>query len=256
MYDYYDPDVNGKASSFFVDCGSTYDGRLSATLTPSATTGSSVTFTAGSSVFTAGMVGSQIRYGDSRALITGFTSGTQVTCSISVAFPSTATIPNGDWSVAVKTVTGLSRLNGETIKVCADGYFAGEFVVSGGGFTLDDFASIIHAGFGYEAKLRTLPVEVKQMGTIAGRIRRTNMIFVYLTNTVGLRITGERSNAVEVVPFGGATENLNEGPSLFNGILKREPPMDFDEEGVVELSHDWPTNITINYIAQQLTING
>lgn len=257
MYDYYDPEQNGKASSFFVDCGSTYDGRLNATLTPSATTGSSVTFTAGSSVFTAGMVGQQIRYGNSRALITGFTSGTQVTCSISVAFPSTATIASGDWSVAIKSVTGLTRLNGETIKVCADGYFAGEFVVSGGGFTLDDFASIIHAGFGYEAELKTLPVEAKQFGTIAGRVRRTDMLYLYLTNTVGLKIAGNTVNGpLEVVPFGGANENLNEGPSLYNGILKREPPVDFDEEGVIVLSHDWPTNITINYIAQKLTING
>lgn len=256
MEDYYQPEIEGKESSYFVDCGSTYDGRLNATLTPSATTGSSVTFTAGSSVFTAGMVGSQIRFGNSRALITGFTSGTQVTCSISVAFPSTATIASGQWSVAIKTVTGLTRLNGERIKVCADGYFAGEFVVSGGGFTLKDFASIIHAGFGYNAELKTLPVESKQFGTMAGRTRRTNMLFVYLTNTIGISIGNEKKSIIEIVPFGGANQNLNEGPALFNGILKREPPMDFDEEGVLTISHDWPTNITINYIAQQLTVNG
>jgi hypothetical protein len=256
MYDYYAPEINGRASSFFVDCGSTYDGRLSATLTPSATTGSSVTFTAGSSVFTAGMVGSQIRFGNSRALITGFTSGTQVTCSISVAFPSTSTIASGQWSVAVKTVSGLSRLNGEAIKVCADGYFAGDFVVSSGSFTLSDFASIIHAGFGYTAELQTLPVEAKQFGTIAGRIRRTHMLLMYLTNTIGLSIANEGKSVIEVVPFGGASENLNEGPELYNGILKREPPAGFDEEGVLTVSHEWPTNITINYLSQQLTVNG
>ena len=257
MYDYYEPELYGKSSSFFVDCGSTYDGRLLATLTPSATTGSSVTFTAGSAVFTAGMVGQQIRFGNSRALITGFISGTQVTCSISVAFPSTATIASGQWSVAIKTVTGLARLNGETIKVCADGYFAGQFVVSGGGFTLNDFASIIHAGFGYTAELETLPVEAKQFGTIAGRIRRTHMLLLYLTNTIGIEISGVKvGEGVEVVPFGGASENLNEGPALFNGILKREPPVGFDEEGVLAIRHEWPTNITINYISQQLTVNG
>lgn len=256
MSDYFNPEINGKESAFFVDSGSTYDGRLSATLTPSATTGSSVTFTASTSVFSAGMVGSQIRSGNSRALITGFTSGTQVTASISVAFSSTATIPSGQWSVAIKNVTGLARLNGETVSVCADGYFAGNKVVSAGGLLIDDFASIIHAGFGYTAELKTLPVEIKSLGTIAGKTRRTNMIIFYLTNTIGLAIGSEINPTLEVIPFGGGNENLNEGPSLKNGVLKREPPMDYDEEGVIKISHTWPTNITINYIVQELTING
>lgn len=256
MYDYFAPEINGKESAFFVDCGSTYDGRLASTLTPSAVTGSGITFTAGSSVFTAGMVGSQIRYGSSRALITGYTSATQITCTITVDFPNTAPIPSGEWSLAVKNVTGLSRLNGETVAVCADGYYAGDKLVLAGGFSLDDFASIIHAGFSYTSELRTLPVEIKSMGTIAGKVRRTNLIYFYLTNTIGLAIGNSLNSVLEVVPFGGGSENLNQGPRVFNGILTREPPIDFDQEGIVKVSHVWPTNITINYIAQQLTING
>lgn len=125
-----------------------------------------------------------------------------------------------------------------------------------GGFSIDDYASIIHAGLPYTSELKTLPVEIKSMGSIAGKIRRTNLIFFYLTNTIGLSIGNALNNTLETVPFGGASENLNEGPSLYNGVLKREPPIDFDEEGIVRIVHGWPTNITINYIAQQLTING
>lgn len=94
------------------------------------------------------------------------------------------------------------------------------------------------------------------MGTIAGRIRRTNLILFYLTNTIGISIGNSLNSVIEVVPFGGSNENLNEGPSVYNGVLKREPPIGFDEEGIIKISHGWPTNITINYIAQQLTING
>ncbi len=74
--------------------------------------------------------------------------------------------------------------------------------------------------------------------------------------SIGLSIGNALNSVIEVVPFGGANENLNEGPSVFNGVLKREPPIGFDEEGIIKVSHGWPTNITINYIAQQLTING
>lgn len=256
MTDYYSPEVNGKSSSFFVDSGATYDGRLDATLTPSATTGTGITFTAGSSVFTAGMVGDELRSGTARALITGFSSGTVVTATILTPFASTSAIASGDWSVATKDFSGLTRLNGETVSVCADGYYAGDKVVTAGGFSIDDFASIVHAGFGYTSELKTLPVELKSLGTIAGRTRRTHEVNIYLTNTIGLRLGNEANSVIEVVPFGGGNENLNEGPSLFNGILTREPPMDYDKEGVLRVSHIWPTNITVNYIAQKLTING
>lgn len=256
VYDYFAPEIDGKASAFFVDSGLTYDGRLDSTVTPSATTGTGIMFTAGSPVFTASMVGDEIRSGTSRALITGYTSATQVTATIIVDFPSTSSIPSGSWSVATKDVTGLSRLNGETLSVCADGYFAGNFVISGGGLTLEDFSSIIHVGYGYTAELQTLPVEIKQLGTIAGRVRRTHEVNIYLTNTIGITIGNSINSTIEVVPFGGGNENLNEGPSLYNGILKREPPMDYDLEGVLKITHQWPTNITINYIAQKLSING
>lgn len=256
MTDYYSPEIYGKASSFFVDSGLTYDGRFDATLTPAATTGTGIVFTAGSSVFTAGMVGDQIRAGAGRAIITGYSSGTSVTATITVAFASTSAVASGDWSIATKDIVGLTRVNGETVSVCADGYYAGDKVVSGGGFTLDDYASIVHAGFGYSSELKTLPVELKSLGTIAGRTRRTHEVNIYLTNTIGLRLGNEGNSVIEVVPFGGGNENLNEGPSLYNGILTREPPLDYDKEGVLNLSHIWPTNITVNYIAQKLTING
>lgn len=256
MYDYFDPDTNGIDSAFFVDSGATYDGYLDATLTPGATTGDGVTFTAGSSVFTSGMVGDQIRYGSSRATITAYTSGTEVTATITVAFPSTDAIVSGDWAVATMNVTGLDRLDGETVVACADGWYAGEYTVASGEITLQDFASKIHVGYGYSSSLWTLPVEIKQLGTIAGRIRRTSTIFLYLTNTIGLTLGNASNSVIEVVPFGGGNSNLNEGPDLYNGILEREPPMDYDREGVLKITHTWPTNITVNYIAQKLTING
>jgi hypothetical protein len=244
-----------KDEQFFVDCGATYDGYLNATLTPGAVSGVGITFTAGASVFTASMVGRQIRSGMARATITGFTSATQVICTITSPFASTSAIASGSWSVATQSVGGVTWLEGETVAILADGYVAGTAVVSGGAVTIQDFASKIHVGLPYESSLQLLPVEARSMGTIAGGTRRTHKIFIYLTNTIGCIINDVRSAVSQVVPFGGGTHNLNEGPPLFNGILETEPPMDYDNEGVLEIKHVWPTNITVNYVAQEMYIN-
>jgi hypothetical protein len=68
-----------------------------ATLTPSATTGDDIVFTASSAVFLNGDVGRVIKYGLARALIITFTSTTVVRADILVAFPSTSAIPAGQW---------------------------------------------------------------------------------------------------------------------------------------------------------------
>lgn len=253
--DDFDGDNNGKDSAFFVDCGATYDGYLDATLTPGATTGTGITFTAGSSVFSSSMVGDQIRSGTARATITGYTSGTVVTATITSAFPSTSAISSGDWSVATKNVTGIDWLEGEVVSILADGYVADSDTVSSGEVFLDAFASKIHVGLPYTAELRTLPIEVRQLGTISGNVRRTHRVFFYLTNTIGLIINNVINIATQIVPFGGGNHDMDEGPPLFNGILDTEPPMDYDAEGVMKITHPYPTNLTINYIAQELVIN-
>lgn len=67
--------------------------------TPSAKTGSSVTFTAGASEFTAGDVGKTIRGNAGVAKITAYSSETSVTISISTDFLNTNAIAAGSWTV-------------------------------------------------------------------------------------------------------------------------------------------------------------
>lgn len=73
--------------------------KPNATLTPGATTGNGVTFTASVAVFTGGDVNRQIIYGASRAAIQTVVSGTQVTADILDAFPNTSPIPIGQWGL-------------------------------------------------------------------------------------------------------------------------------------------------------------
>lgn len=73
---------------------------LNTTLTPGATTGTGVTFTAGSAVFLDADIDRQIVSGTARAVITALgasSPSTTVTCTILSDFPSTSPIAAGSW---------------------------------------------------------------------------------------------------------------------------------------------------------------
>lgn len=73
---------------------------LNTTLTPGATTGTGITFTAGAAVFLDADVDRQIVSGTARAAITALgaaSPSTTVTCTILNDFPSTSTIAAGSW---------------------------------------------------------------------------------------------------------------------------------------------------------------
>lgn len=82
-----------------------------ATLTPSATTGTSINFTAGSAVFLPGDVGRQINNNSTgevgRASIIAFTSTTVVICDIIEDFTNTDAIASGDWKMDLSPIVDL-----------------------------------------------------------------------------------------------------------------------------------------------------
>lgn len=85
------------------------DISLGATLTPGATSGSGVTFTASANRFMTSDVGRFIIYGASRGLITAVGGSPSNTCTVTIydAFPNTNPIPSGDWLMRLAPQTTL-----------------------------------------------------------------------------------------------------------------------------------------------------
>ncbi len=84
------------------------DTDLNETLTPSATTGEDVTFTAGSGVFLPADVDRLIIFGASRAIITEWTSATAVVADIIDDWPDTSTMAAGAWKLTGSPSCGLT----------------------------------------------------------------------------------------------------------------------------------------------------
>lgn len=221
--------------AFYVDSGLTYDGAQSATLTPGTgatvkgTTG--VTFTAGSSVFSSGDVGREIRYRvpadpdvypsvagiEARAVITGYTSGTEVAATITGAFPSTAAIASGAWRLSVTEISGLDHLEGESVQILADGGVHPAKTVASGAVTLDYPATYVQAGLQFTTKIKPVKLEAGVFeGTAQGKVGRVSGVTARLFRSLGYAV-GPDESRLDRPTFRDATDITDRPPPLFTG---------------------------------------
>jgi len=159
------------------------------TMTPGATTGESVNFTASSAVFTdtATDAGKEIwkkyenREGGGRAVIVSVTSTTVAVCDIIEDFDDTDAIPANSWFLTTTTFEGLHHLEGETIQVLADGRSHPDVTVANGAVTLNRQVAVAVFGYKYRGIHISLPLVLSGGGeTTAGRkqnVTKANILF-------------------------------------------------------------------------------
>lgn len=92
-----------------------------------------------------------------------------------------------------KILTGLDHLNGETVKVKADGAAQDDEIVSGGQISVENTSDTIEAGLEYQPTIKTLPLNVQlRDGFNAASKKRIvrSAIHLYLSN--GVIVNGQR----------------------------------------------------------------
>ncbi|MGE5537334.1 MAG: hypothetical protein ACM30I_01860 [Gemmatimonas sp.] len=259
--DFAPDDESNRGAAFFVDCGLTFDGTMNVALTPGATAGPDVIFTAGGAAFDAGSVGREIhrRYGPgdarlARAEVTAVASATQVHARIIAPFPDTVTIPAGSWRLTASTLGGLDHLEGETVQILADGASHADKQVSGGSVVLDRNAAVAHVGLPYRSTLETLSLEAGSLaGTALSKAKRIHRAAVRLLDTLGCRVG--RDGTLDEVLFRSSADPMDEGPQLFTGDKVIEFPAGWDREMTVTVLQDLPLPCTVTAIVPQVTTN-
>jgi len=230
-----------------VDSGLTYNGVIdTATLTPGATSGNGVTFTASASVFVAGDVGKDLYNlnitdpltGTGKATIVSFISGTQVTADITENFPSTAAIPAGKWGIAVATLAGLGHLEGQTVDILGDGSPLTAQVVTGGQVTgLDPKVVRAEVGLGYDSTAVTLRPDFAQ-SPLQGILKARAELFLRVKDTLGITLNGTQ------IPFRSTEDIMGDVPAKkTEDIRVHSPNWDRDQFITVEQTQPLPAEI-------------
>lgn len=227
-------------NSFCVDCGLTLPARYpAADLDADAyELEADVTFTATSSVFSSGDVGSILRMGGGKAVVTEYVSGTVVKGKIlreinDLVFESDGEINRqqvGTWTLDkyVSVITGLWHLEGESVAILGDGNVMPRQVVTNGTLTLETPVTRAIIGIPYTCIARTLSPVVGD-AVIEARRKRVVGVAVRVNDTLGLATGHSLDNLYEAKER--TIELYGEPIELFSGVRTQLIEPEWDEGG-------------------------
>ena len=87
----------------------------------------------------------------------------------------------GEVREKVSSISGLNHLEGQVVKVFADGAFQTDKTVSSGAITLDAAASLVHVGLAYERRFKSLKLAFgTRAGSPVGKPKNINDVILVL----------------------------------------------------------------------------
>jgi len=155
---------------------------------------------------------------------------------------------------AVITISNLNHLEGKTATILADGSVNSQQVVTDGSITLDDYASRVHVGIGYECNLETLNLDFPMAdGTIQGRTKSIKNVTVRFENTYGGFVGINGDDYLEIIEQ-QLSETYGKPADLFTGDKKVSPYTDFETSATVYIRQSDPLPMTVLAIMSEVEI--
>jgi hypothetical protein len=151
------------------------------------------------------------------------------------------------------TFTGLDHLEGETVKIIADGSVLGDEIVSSGSVTIDrDAETSVEIGLDMSPTITTLPIEVADLGSRIGLRKRISEVVLRVKDTGDFTINGE---PVSFRSFGesGDGSPLDAAPPTFTGDKKVKGLMGWSERQQITISQSEPADLQV--LSVTLSVN-
>lgn len=156
---------------------------------------------------------------------------------------------------ATSVVSNLAHLEGETVKILADGAVHADRVVAGGSVTLDAPASKVHVGLGFSHDLEPLKFDVgNPAGSAIAKDKRIRRVSLVLLETGALRIGASR-NSIRAEALREVKDLMDTAVPLFTGEFEAEIEGDFEADPRFVIRGDDPTPITVLAIVPDLSVS-
>jgi hypothetical protein len=164
---------------------------------------------------------------------------------------SSKTVTTG---LPTSTFTGLDHLEGETVKVIADGSVMTDRVVSSGSITIErDAETSCEIGLDMTPTVKTLPIEIANMGSQIGKRKRISEVVLRVNNTGDFTVNNDK---VSFRTFGaaGAGSPLDAAPPIFTGDKKVKGLLGFDERQQITISQNEPADLQVLSVTMNVNI--
>ena len=147
--------------------------------------------------------------------------------------------------------TGLSHLEGKTVKVLADGVVQAGKVVTGGQITLDRPATAVEVGLGFTPLIKMLNPEVgSAAGTSQGAAISVGEVIVRVLDTVGVEIDGQEQTFRKM-----DSELLDRPPAVGTGELRETTVSGSLYSSELVISQPEPVDFHVLAVIRKCTIN-
>ena len=155
---------------------------------------------------------------------------------------------------AINTVTGLGHLNGETVRVVADGSRRDDQVVAGGSVAITGpAAQVVHVGLPYRLRIVDLPPEYPtQQGASAGQKKRVVRVTLRLLDAAGGEVGSPGLASRERLNFRDIEMETSAAVPLFTGDRDVSTFARWSTAGQVEIIHDDPLPFTLLAIIKEM----
>lgn len=157
--------------------------------------------------------------------------------------------------MTVTTITGLSHLEGQTVKILADGATHPDRTVSGGSITLQDPHSKAQVGLACPARIQTMRLNAGAAdGTSQGKQARINTAVIRFIETLGCKYA-EDFSLLDEVDFRSAMMLMDNPPALFTGDIQVPWPGDYSKNPWLCFQQDDPLPFQIAAVMPQVNVN-
>jgi len=156
---------------------------------------------------------------------------------------------------AATTISGLDHLEGETVKVLADGATHPDRTVSGGAITLAAPAEVVHVGLGYVGRIRPMRLDAGSAdGTAQTKTKRLGKCSVRLYRSLGGRM-GSTWNDLEEIQYRTPSMPMDSPPPLYTGDKSVTLNSGYETDGYICVEQHQPLPMTVVALYPRVTTN-
>ena len=154
---------------------------------------------------------------------------------------------------AATVLTGYDHVEGETLKVLADGFIHPDVVVASGSITLDAAASVVQAGLGYTHTIKPLKFEGgTSLGTAVGKTKQVFGVTFVLLNSHTLSFGPDASN-LRTIDFRVVSDPMDTAVPFFTGERFEEFDDDWKSDPRIVIQSDDPVPFTLLALAPEIS---